>query len=96
MVENKQLWDSALNEIELGVSRANFSTWFKNTCIINQEDGVVSLGVPNAFVKDWLYNKYHKVILKSLRGILPKCAQFGVCGVKRTNKNKGGCGACCF
>lgn len=67
MVENKQLWDSALNEIELGVSRANFSTWFKNTCIIRQEDGVVSLGVPNAFVKDWLYNKYHKVILKSLR-----------------------------
>ncbi len=67
MVENKQLWDSALNEIELGVSRANFSTWFKNTCIIRQEDGVVLLGVPNAFVKDWLYNKYHKIILKSLR-----------------------------
>jgi len=67
MVENKQLWDNVLGEIEIGVSKANFSTWFKNTRIIKQKDGVVFLAVPNEFVKDWLFNKYHKIILKSLR-----------------------------
>lgn len=68
MIDNKKLWDSVLVEIELEISKANFSMWFKDTSIIKQEDGVVYLGVPSVFVKDWLNNKYHKPILKSLRG----------------------------
>jgi len=67
MIDDKQLWDTALVEIELGVSKANFSTWFKNIYIHKQEDGVVYLGVPNEFVKEWLINKYHKSILRALR-----------------------------
>ncbi|OIO32110.1 hypothetical protein AUJ44_03290 [Candidatus Nomurabacteria bacterium CG1_02_47_685] len=66
-MDDKQLWDTALVEIELGVSKANFSTWFKNIYIHKQEDGVVYLGVPNEFVKEWLINKYHKSILRALR-----------------------------
>lgn len=67
MIENKILWNNVLTQIELGISKANFSMWFKDTYIIKQEDGVVLLGVPNVFVKDWLLNKYHKDILKNLR-----------------------------
>lgn len=68
MIENKKLWDSVLVEIELGISKANFSMWFKDTSIAKQEDGIVYLTVPSVFVKDWLNNKFHKSILKSLRG----------------------------
>ncbi|MBI3632349.1 MAG: chromosomal replication initiator protein DnaA [Candidatus Vogelbacteria bacterium] len=71
MLDNKKLWDDAIIEIELGISRANFSTWFKNTHITRQEDGVVYLSVPSAFVKDWLLNKYHKFIMKAVRNISP-------------------------
>ncbi len=67
LIDAKQMWDRILNEVELSTSKANFSTWFKNTYIVKIEDGVVYLGVPNEFVKDWLINKYHKFILKSLR-----------------------------
>ncbi len=67
MVENKTLWNNVLAEIELSLSKANFSMWFKDTFIIKQDDGIVHLGVPNVFVKDWLLNKYHKDILKNLR-----------------------------
>ncbi len=67
MIENKTLWNNVLAQIELGISKANFSMWFKDTYIIKQEDGIVFLGVPNVFVKDWLLNKYHKDILKNLR-----------------------------
>ncbi len=67
MIEYTKLWETALNEIELAVSKANFNTWFKDTFIIKEEDGVVELGVPNLFVKDWLHKKYHSFILKTLR-----------------------------
>jgi chromosomal replication initiator protein len=66
-VDNNQLWNSVLVEIELAVSRATFSTWFKDTSILKQENGIIYLGVPNEFVKTWLVEKYHKTILKSLR-----------------------------
>ena len=69
MTDDKQLWERALVEIETGVSKANFSTWFRNTSVIKDEDGVVHVGVPSEFVRDWLFNKFHKVILKSLRTV---------------------------
>ena len=65
--ENKKLWQSVLGEIELATSKANFNMWFKDTFINKQEEGTIYVGVPNVFVKDWLINKYHKNILKSLR-----------------------------
>ena len=69
VLDNKKLWENALNEIELSISKANFGTWFKNTHIIKIEDGIIYLAVPNAFVRDWLSNKYHKFILKALRDV---------------------------
>ncbi len=65
-VDPKVLWEECLTSLEKIVSRPNFTTWFKQTHIVKIEDGVVSIGVPNEFAKDWLYNKFHKVILKSL------------------------------
>lgn len=67
MIDYKQLWQSVLVEIELGVSKANFTTWFKDTRIVKEEGGVIVLSVPNAFVKEWLLERYHNTILRSLR-----------------------------
>jgi chromosomal replication initiator protein len=67
MMDNKKLWDSVLVEMELNLSKPNFNTWFKDTHIARLEDGAVYLSVPNTFVQDWLSNKFHNTILKSLR-----------------------------
>ncbi len=66
-MEKDFLWKKVLGEMEIMLSKANFSTWFKDTFILKIDDGVVHLGVPSAFVKDWLASKYHKSILKALR-----------------------------
>lgn len=66
-MDTKKLWENVLGGIEIQISSANFNTWFKDTYIHKISDGVVYLAVPNAFVRDWLANKFHKVILKSLR-----------------------------
>ena len=65
-MDTKQLWKTCLIEIEANVSKANFSTWFKNTCILKEDTGIVYVGVPNEFVRDWLKNKYHKLITKTI------------------------------
>ena len=65
-MDTKRLWESCLVEIESGMSKANFSTWFKNTSIIKETAGIIYIGVPNEFVRDWLQNKYHKLITKNI------------------------------
>lgn len=72
MMDLTKLWNDALLEIETTISKANFGTWFKNTRIVKHDSGILYLGVPNAFVKEWLANKYHKFILKSLRNLYPE------------------------
>src|SRR3989338_9587452 len=49
------------------VSKANYATWFKNTSIINFEEGIIKVAVPNGFVKEWLENKFNKTILRAMR-----------------------------
>ena len=67
----KDLWQTILGEIELNISRANFITWFRNTKIHSKNSGLVTIGVPNTFTKEWLENKYNKLILKALRNNSP-------------------------
>ncbi len=66
MIDAKELWKNCLNDIENEVSKANFSTWFRNTSILKEDAGVIYVGVPNEFVRDWLQNKYHKLITKTV------------------------------
>ncbi|GMU73802.1 MAG: hypothetical protein AMXMBFR44_0010 [Candidatus Campbellbacteria bacterium] len=67
--DTKDLWKQVLGSVELLVSKAIFKTWFKDTHIVKVEDGVVFVGVPNAFTKDLITEKYHKMLLKALRDI---------------------------
>jgi chromosomal replication initiator protein len=69
VMDTSELWGRCLKEIELTVSRPNFSTWFKNTSILREDQGTVYVGVPNEFVKEWLSNKYQRLILKALMGV---------------------------
>jgi chromosomal replication initiator protein len=72
-MQTTNLWQAVLGEIELSVSRGNFVTWFKNTRLLQNEDGVVVVGVSNVFIKQQLEKKYNDLIVATLRknGINP-------------------------
>lgn len=61
------LWQAVLGEIELSVSRGNFVTWFKNTCLLKHSDEAVVVGVPNIFIKQQLERKYNDLIAQVLQ-----------------------------
>ena len=94
-MDTKQLWKNCLNEIETTVSKANFSTWFKNTSILKEEGGIMHIAVPNEFVRDWLKNKYHKLITKiltdsheTLRGVEYVITKIDTSGQNETNNKQ--------
>jgi chromosomal replication initiator protein len=66
----KQLWHAALGELQLGLTKANYDTWFKDTAIVSEEDDVYCVGVPNAFAREWLENKYRQQVRDALRHLV--------------------------
>src|SRR2546428_7365356 len=66
-VNPKKIWQAVLGELQLGISRANFDTWFKDTSIVSAEDDVFVIGVPNAFAREWLDNKYRQNVKQALQ-----------------------------
>jgi len=69
---NEELWKAVLGEMELFVSKANFTTWFKPTKILSCKDGSVRVSVPNGFIREWLQNKFNKQIIESVRNHQPE------------------------
>jgi len=65
-MNTNDLWLSVLGELELQLSKANFTTWFKQTFISEVREQAIIVGVPNLFTKAWLEKKYCREILRSI------------------------------
>lgn len=68
-MNTNEIWQAVLGELELSISKPNFTTWFKQTFVseVLGEEAVVC--VPNTFTKAWLEKKYHSEILKALQNV---------------------------
>lgn len=69
LMDFEQLWQAVLGEIELTLSKASFTTWFRNTYIHSYENGRVVICVPNTFTQTWLQKKYYQEILNAFKNI---------------------------
>ncbi|MBI2041396.1 MAG: chromosomal replication initiator protein DnaA [Candidatus Nealsonbacteria bacterium] len=68
-MDKEELWQALLAQIQFNISKANFATWFRNTNIVSKDNGGVVVSVPNNFSKEWLENKYNKLIFKILHSL---------------------------
>lgn len=69
---NEELWKAVLAEMEVTLSRANFTTWFRGTLLVSNNNGCIVVSVPNGFIKEWLENKFNKQIFGVLRKYHPE------------------------
>ena len=77
----RDIWETALGELQLQVTRPYYETYLKNTVGLEYESGRFLVGVPTSFVVEWLYLRMRPRIEETLRGITksPIQAQFTVC-----------------
>jgi hypothetical protein len=58
-----QTWQDILNTLEGEIPSASFNNWLRPTQMIGRAaDGVVQIGVPNAFVQDYLAERFSEKI----------------------------------
>ena len=78
MTETKsaqQIWETTLDKLQVHINKANYHTWFKRTIGLDSQDGQFVVGVPNAFVAEYLDRNQRSLIEKVLTGLTQQGVQ---------------------
>ncbi len=69
-MDAKQVWRAALGELQVSLSPANFETWLRDTHLVEVDDQLFRIAVPNGFAKDWLDTRYRSLISQTLARVV--------------------------
>ena len=86
----RDIWERALGELQIQVSKANFNTWLSGSQGISYQDNVFVVGAPNIFVAECLSKRFHSLIRKSLTNILEQDIELQIV-VYSKEQNQGAC-----
>lgn len=66
-MDRNAIWQGVLGEIELSIPHASFTTWFKNTELVEITNNTAIVAVPNIFVKTQLEKKFNQQVVDVLK-----------------------------
>jgi len=66
----EQAWQSVLGQLQMEMPRASFDTWVRDTRPVSYQDGMLTIGVRNAYARDWLENRLASTVCRLLLGIM--------------------------
>ena len=66
----EQAWQSVLGQLQMEMPRASFDTWVRDTKPISYQDEILTIGVRNAYARDWLESRLASTVNRLLVGIL--------------------------
>ena len=68
-------WQQALGQLRYTLNRADFETWVQDARPLAYDGQVLTVGVANAYARDWLTQRLRTPLENQLRGILNAPAQ---------------------
>jgi chromosomal replication initiator protein len=69
-MDAEQAWQSALGQLQMEMPKASFDTWVRDTQIFSYDDGLFTIGVRNAYARDWLESRLSSTVTRLLMGIM--------------------------
>lgn len=66
----EQAWQSTLGQLQMEMPKASFDTWVRDTRLVSYEDGRFTIGVRNAYAREWLESRLSSTVTRLLMGIM--------------------------
>ena len=66
----QQAWQTVLDQLQMEMPRASFDSWVRDTRAISYDDGLLTIGVRNAYARDWLESRLASTVSRLLIGIM--------------------------
>ena len=63
-------WQSVLGQLQMEMPRASFDTWVRDTRPVTYNNGTLTIGVRNAYARDWLESRLADTVNRLLISIL--------------------------
>lgn len=61
-----QAWQTVLAQLQMDMPRASYDTWVRDTRPVGYENGMLTVGVRNAYARDWLDSRLAATVNKLL------------------------------
>lgn len=65
-MDPQSIWRSVLAHLQTSMAPANFDTWLRPTRAIDLSDGILTVGVPSTWVREWLEQRLSAAVRKTL------------------------------
>ncbi len=66
----QQAWQQVLGQLRYTLNRADFDAWLRDARPLNYDGQVLTVGVANAYARDWLADRLRATLENQLRGLL--------------------------
>ena len=70
-----QAWQAALGQLQMEMPKAAFDTWVRDAEFLTWEAGTFTIGVRNAYAREWLTDRLTSTIAKLLTGIMNQAVE---------------------
>jgi len=71
----QKIWETALGELQVQVSKHNYQTWLAKTSGLSYQDNQFVIGAPNTFVTEYLDKNQRSLIEKTLIGLTQRAVK---------------------
>jgi len=69
MTTGEQIWQAALGELQLVLTKENYDTWLRKTCVVSEDDSALTIAVPETFHKEWLERKLNGKVTSAMQRV---------------------------
>ena len=66
----QQAWQATMGQLQMEMSKAAFDTWVRSAELISHKENTFTVGVQNAYARDWLENRLSSTVTNLLSGML--------------------------
>lgn len=77
-MNSSQAWQATMGQLQMEMPKASYDTWVRNAELVSHQKDTFTIGVPNAYARDWLESRLSTTITRLLTGVmgLPQSVQF--------------------
>jgi len=78
MMNSQTAWEAALGQLQMEMPKSAYETWVRNAELVSYEMDTFTIGVRNAFTRDWLDSRLKTTVCRFLSGLMnrPQAVQF--------------------
>jgi len=69
-MDAQQAWQATLGQLQMDMPKASYDTWVKGATLIKHQDNILTIGVANAYARDWLESRLTTTAERLLSGMM--------------------------